>query len=556
MKSGSFPATTSNDTIFGNVTWSSYVVEGTNTSNVTATLTLRKHYLYGVTQITKGTGTWQLSINNVVYELEAYKEFNFVSDTVVISNEVTVTHNSDGTKTCAIEVTGGIPNKSYTRTDAKGSAVLDTIIVPATILTAPNFTDIENPTITFSNPRNYPVQFKIEDINNPSDLIFTSKLSNYVGDSYTFNLTTNQRNTLRTASQNYTDFPIRFTVSSYIPSSSSNPTYWSWLDRTMTVVTSAPIFSTFTHENVESETLALTGDSSVYVQNVSQCQVTIPVANKMVAQKGATPSWYSANIGNRVDKKSYSANADVVFDPITVVDYYPTISAIVIAYDSRKKNTIVSQPMNVIPYVPNGGILQATCSNRVTSDGKIIISDVKGKYYPIVVGGVEKNEVDVVCSYQAEDEIIWHNIDMTLKSLANGLFEFDDIQITGLDVTKKYIVEFSAGDFYDQIGEDITKIVAPAIDIVTIKVDGRVCINTIPTGNEKGLHISTTDSLFNYFYPVGSCYSVRCYLDLQTNTYLPVVDPNDFLGDMTWSQTYTLYDDDDNPYIFIYERSD
>lgn len=571
MKNGSFVATTTNESIYGTVDWSSYVVEGTNTSNVTATLTLRKHYIPGVTQPTSKTGTWILSINNVPYTLTAYKEINFVSDTVIISNEVTVAHNADGTKKCNITVTGGMPNSSYTETTANGDAILDNIIVKATILTAPNFLDTANPTLTFSNPSNYPVQFKLEDITDfqhPSDLIVTGKLTNYTSSSYTFNLTSEQREILRTASQNYESFPIRFTVASFIPSSEVNATYWSWLDRTMTVTLSAPTFTDFTHENVDQETLTLTGDSSVYIQNVSKCQVRVPVANKMTTQKNASGKGYTAWVGNYYSWKEYSSNSDVVFDLFDVEDYAPGSVVSVVAFDSRDKNTVVSKPMNIIEYIPNNSGHNVSVSERVSVDGKITIN-ASGTYYPIVVGGVEKNTVTVYYNYKENVEgSSWSSdiyMDVNLNS-AEGTFVCNQKQIEGLDADKSYLVRITGDDFHDEIFESGIIGCQPSAPIVYVTDSGKVGINNIPDGTDPGLYLQDTDVFYTRFqtyfdaylyndlyekisksiYPVGSCFT----------TNYEITNINDVpVPDATWTLNYQALYEEGVPVIYFHLRT-
>ena len=571
MISGSFKATTSNYAIYGTVNWSSSVNTGTNTSNVTASMTLRKYHIGNVTQITAGQGTWQLSINGVVYSIIANKTFNFTTDTIVISNTVTVPHNPDGTKTCVIEVTGGISGTSYTWTNAKSEVQLETITVKATILTATDFLDTENPTLTFTNPKNYPVQFKLEDINSHTDLIVTEKLVDYVGDSYTFNLTNEQREILRVASQNYSKFPIRFTISSYIPSDSLTPTYWSWLDRTMTVTSGMPVFSNFNHEDIEPVTLDITGDSSVYIQNLSKCKVYVSNLDKMVAQKDSLPKGYTATVGKYSDYQPYTDTLDVVFTTFDVKDYSLYSNITVTALDSRDKSTTVSKPMTIIPYVPNGGLLSATCSPRVGDDGKVTLN-ASGKYYPIVVNSVEKNEVFVVFQYKDSESESWSPNEDMVVHLSNGNFTCDPVQIVGLDVAKTYDVRINASDFYDSIGEELLFTVSPNYPIMYIHKDGKIGVNKIPDGETQGLYLRDNDHLFSQiesnmsllnnlssdffdrFFPVGSCYTVGTTFD--GVDYVPIFDPNDDMPDGEWDKLVDIYPPDDpNPIAVMFIRT-
>ena len=536
MASGSFEAQTSNKAIYGTVSWSSTLNTSNNTSNVTASLTLRKHYTTGVTKITSGTGTWTLYINEVPYTITAGKTFNFVSDTIVISNTVTVPHEASGYKECMIRVTGGIPGTSYTSTRAESVVVLDANVVKATIDTAPNFTDLENPTITFSNPKGYPVQFKIEDTTGSHDLITTSKLTNYTDYFYTFELTEPQRETLRTASANYSEFPIRFTVSSYIPAESVNPTYWSWLDRTLTIVNGEPTFTDFNHEDIEPESLALTGDSSVYIQNISRCQITIPQANKMVANKQSTPRGYNCWFGDNSNYKSYVSSGTLTFDPLPINYNYPNL--IVNAFDSREKYTTVTKPITLIPYDINNSSFSASVSRQDGLNETVNLS-CNGFYCPVVVGGVQKNTVTVTFKYKESGATSWDFVsDYTATLGINNSFSL--ARTYTLDVNKEYETEISCSDFHDSIGETFTPTIPKGRPIFYISKNNKVGVNKIPdSGGDEGLYLAPNDQFYKQLYPVGAVYTA-----LENSVNL-----DEMFEGTTWTPVSAFTGEDDNVYI-------
>lgn len=563
MASGSFEAKTSNKYINGTLNWSSTLNSLNNTSTVTASMTLRKQYHYpDSVLVTSGLGTWTIYINSIPYTINASKSFNFNSDTVVISNTVVVQHDESGSKSCQIKVTGGISGTTYTSTRAEGLAVLDTNVVKGTILTAPNFTDLENPTITFSNPKNYPIQFKIEDRVRYIDLIVSEKFVDYEGDSYTFELTEEQRDILRVASQDYGEFPIRFTVATYIPASSGSPTYFSWLDRLMYVTEGSPVFTDFNHEDVEPETLALTGNSSVYIQNFSKCRVSVPNAKKMIAQKDSVGKGYTAWLGDKNNYQPYSDDLDIIFAsmPVNFYSSSPTVS--VTAFDSRSKKTTVDKPINLIPYD-----LEKNQANfyvyRENGFGSTVVVNARGSYNPIIVGGVEKNEVKVTFRYvdsSIPEPWEWTYQEYTVV-LNNG--QFNDNRKFTLDADTVYRYQIWADDkldFLDSAGDEFLYSSNP---IVYLDKDFKVGINMIPDDIYMGLYLKDSDIFYtrfkkyfdNYLYqdlynkitnelfPVGSCYTTTS-------------DPFDPPVAGVWTQIANVYDSDNIVVAYIYSRTE
>lgn len=67
-----------------------------------------------------------------------------------VSRSLDIDHNTDGSKTINVSLTTGVYNG--VSQEYKGTWTLDSIPRQAEITSAPNFTDLENPTITYSNP--------------------------------------------------------------------------------------------------------------------------------------------------------------------------------------------------------------------------------------------------------------------------------------------------------------------------------------------------------------------------------------------------------------------
>ena len=124
MASGNIGASSNNQYIVGNMSWSSSTNVAENYSDVYAELrTWRTNSGYTTT----GTGNWTISIDG-----QQKNESNAVtltqnSNTFIISHSARVYHNSDGSKAIDITVSGGIGGTSYTATYCGSAVQLDTI---------------------------------------------------------------------------------------------------------------------------------------------------------------------------------------------------------------------------------------------------------------------------------------------------------------------------------------------------------------------------------------------------------------------------------------------
>lgn len=115
---------TGNSLIKSRITWkeNSYSITD-NTSNVTVKLLYsRDDY-----QTTYGTGSWVLNINGTKYTGSSYKEISY-SWVEVFSKTVTITHDSNGSKTFNMNASGSyISGTSLEGTNCSGNGTLTTI---------------------------------------------------------------------------------------------------------------------------------------------------------------------------------------------------------------------------------------------------------------------------------------------------------------------------------------------------------------------------------------------------------------------------------------------
>ena len=198
-----------------------------------------------------------------------------------------VAHNADGTKTAQItdtfNINATIDSKKVGSITASGSIPLDRIARNATIVTANDFTDETNPTITCNNPYSFACDVSIEFAG--GSITRAGAISGASG-SYTMQLTDSERTTLRNASRNSPTLKVTYALKTTIDGTA----YYSRAERKMNVVDAAPELGAISYEDTNAETVAVTGDKSRIVQNHSTLTVTIPTAT---AKKGATIAGYT-----------------------------------------------------------------------------------------------------------------------------------------------------------------------------------------------------------------------------------------------------------------------
>lgn len=202
-----------------------------------------------------------------------------------------VAHDADGTKTAQLtdtfNINATIDGKKVGSITASGSISLDRIARNATIVTANDFTDETNPTLTYSNPSSFACDVSIEFAGGS---ITRSGAISVASGSYTMQLTDSERTTLRNASKNSPTLKVTYVLKTTIDGTA----YYSRADRKMNVVDAAPELGVVSYEDTNAATVAVTGDKYRIIQNHSTLAVKVPTAT---AKKGATIASYAIAFG-------------------------------------------------------------------------------------------------------------------------------------------------------------------------------------------------------------------------------------------------------------------
>ena len=420
-----------------------------------------------------------------------------------------ITHNIDGSKTFSYSFKQEF-NITFSGTlieykSGSGTGTLDNIPRAASITTAPNFTDEDNPTITYSNPAGTAVnslQACISLDGSKADIAYRD--ISKTGTSYTFNLTEAERAVLINATTTANSRKVRF----YIQTVLGENTLTNNEEKTFTVINAEPTIEPTAIDN-DSISKVLTGNPE---GTIIKGYNSMTVAANATAYKNATIISYKISNGGKVISTASGELNGV-----------ETGQFIFTATDSR--GNIVSKTLNktLINYI------KPTCNMNVaapTTDGVVSIS-INGNYYNGSFGAVQ-NTLHVCVRYKANsgDYVDW--IEGT-ATISNNTYN-TTINISGLDYRSTYTFEAMAADaIYNGDTEPFIYSASRTVKTTPIFDWGENDFNfNVPVNVNGDLTINNSSimaTIFDLVYPVGKI----IYTSKADN-------PATYLGGGTWEQ--------------------
>lgn len=312
------------------------------------------------------TGPTTVTINGTQVYYSARKEwstYSFPASKGSVSGTLTVTHNSDGKKSISVSLSTAIYYGSVTTNS--GTWTLDNIPRQATITSAPNFTDIQNPTIQYSNQAGNSVSSLQACISNSngSTVYASYRDISKTGTSYTFDLTDAERNALRQASANSKTLNIRFYVKTVI----SGNTFYSNKTATLTIVDANPTFDV-SYLDTNSTTTTITGDNQQIIQNNSTLQINITNATSL---KYATLSTASVNINGAITTQTLSSSSLTI--NIGTIDVSNNLAVPVTVTDSRGNSTTINLNLEVLAWSLPSAIITLQRQNNYYSQTNLTV---------------------------------------------------------------------------------------------------------------------------------------------------------------------------------------
>lgn len=292
-----------------------------------------------------------------VYSGDTYSDIKDYKDRTFASGTLDISHNNDGSKTFTVSAFSGwlFGNGDYTA--SAESFALPTIPRAATITSAPNFTDVDNPAIAYANPAGSAVSALdvcISLTGSAPNIAYRAVSTS--GGSYTFQLTDAERAVLRnnTTLTRKVVFLLRTKIGSTY--------YYDTVERTFTVTNNAATRPSEAIAVAPVSTLSAPFNS-IYIQGRTQAKITHTASGKF----GATIKQYSASVeGKAYSGKTATSNALQTPGVLTITGK---------ATDSRGFSTTAAKNVTVLAYntpsvVRNGSTGRFVCA-RATSDGTI-----------------------------------------------------------------------------------------------------------------------------------------------------------------------------------------
>lgn len=392
--------------------WTATQSAATNTSTVTWTI-----------KALGGSSNWYAertlkAVINGTYVVNKTDRVERWSGTVA-TGTISIPHNTDGSKSFDMSIRVACYRTSV-NLSASGSFTLNDIPRQATLTSAPNFTDEENPVITYSNPAGTAatsLQACISLDRTNDDIAYRDVPK--TGSSYTFELTDAERNVLRNATPNANSRSVVF----FLKTTVGDDTFSSTLTKTLSIVNAAPTLSPTVVDN-DSVSTALTGDTNTLVRYISNARYTLGVG----ARKGASIKSTSVSVGG----KTASGTSGVIED----VDSGTFIFRVT---DSRGNSTSKTVTKTLINYV------NLTCNISIsnpTTDGTATVT-VSGKYFNGSFGAT-KNTLTLVYRQKTGNGSYGNWI--TLTPTFTGDNYSAKATLTGLDYLTSYTFQAQATD--------------------------------------------------------------------------------------------------------------
>jgi hypothetical protein len=419
--------------------WSSVGNSSGNYSDVTVKIYVKTTHTAN-TFDTVGKRNHSITIDGTADSISKRIDCNPWSSNPYLIHEFTkrVYHNADGTKSITISARSNGTASSYGYSSSTSSAndaalsatvSLDSLTRKATLTTAPNFNDGQNPTITYSNPAGEAVtslQAGIYDSTGYTAYVSYRDISK-TGTSYTFQLTTAEKETLMAACQGSNSVTVKFYIKTVIGGVThlSDP-----LARTFTINDAKPIV-TASVVDTNATTVALTGNSGKLIRYFSNAKATMSAE----AQKGAAidENLYIIRNGDQTGYGTTHTFNNVESDTFTFS-----------AEDDRGNIGTAEVTLPMVDYI------KLTCNisdNRPDGNGDVLVSCV-GNFFNGSFGAVS-NTLTAQCRYQVSGGAWSDWEDMTVAPSGNTYYA--SANLSGLDYQQTYVFEAKASDKLDEV---------------------------------------------------------------------------------------------------------
>ena len=412
----------SNTARYYKLTWSATQDINTNTSTINYTLSA------------EGSGWWaertlevKLGGTTIISKTERVERW----DGVIKTGTIKLQHDSDGKKTFSASIRAAVYGSSVNLT-ASDDFTLNPIPRGATITELSEFTDENNPTITYENPAgNNATSIKvfISTWSTATDIFVERTDISKTGNKYTFYLTEEERVAMRKRFYNATQ-PVIGVGITVVVDGKEFTQYRAW---TFKIINSKPLLIP-TVKDIHIPTLQLTGDENTIIKGKNIVEYDFGA----VPQKEATIVSYSLTCGNKTSSTATGEFSNVESNIFTFS-----------IEDSRGNTLTRNVELNMIDYT------QLTCSQEVhielTGETEATVNlTIKGNYYKGSFGAAN-NQLWLKYAYKVGDGDFGDWISVTATPTLNDDNQTYSVSfdVTGLSYDNAYTFISRAADMVD-----------------------------------------------------------------------------------------------------------
>lgn len=368
---------------------------------------------------TDGYGSCYVNVNGTNYNnswVYGQKPIRYNSDTVLFEQTLVIPHNADGTKN--IYVSASISHERFSANSQGFNVELTRIPRAATITSAPNFNDTENPVLGYNNPAGDTVTSLQACISfDGSTAAIAYRDITKTGTAYTFNLSTAERATLYNSIPNANSRTIYYIVKTVL----GGNTYTATQAATFNVANAAPVVGGVYYADDNPTTVTITQNNQLIIRNNS---VVLFNVSSIAAQKGASLASVKAVMNNITKSVALSGTtASNVYINYGTTASDNNLTAQITATDSRGNTATETVNVSVLSYQPpRAENIQLERKSGYYSESylkvKSLISDLNGH-----------NTATIQYQYK----------ESTVQQYGSLITIADDTQITiNLDNTKSY----------------------------------------------------------------------------------------------------------------------
>ena len=456
-----------------------------------------------------------LTINGTNYTGTNRIAINSNSTITLAAGETEITHNADGTKEFSYAFAqqfkmtfAGVWVDTIQET---GTGTLETIPRKATLLSAPDFTDEDNPTITYSNPAGDAVtalDICISFTGAKDDVAYRAISKS--GTSYTFNLTDAERKTLRQWVTNGSD---NREVTFYLRTTINNTLNYHTATKTLTVINAMPELEP-TVIDVGATSTQLTGNPNTMIKYFNDMKVAINSS----AKKEATIVKNYLKCGNNYVEKNehHFTYVDSNYFKFTTVD--------------NRGNTVSKEiivPM--VDYIPLTANVEASIGLSSADGTKAEITlKINGDYFGGTFGAVN-NSLTINYTVTSNNNTS-NTYSLLIPDNAIKASSYDITHtITNLDYRNSYVITVEVKDEIATLNIDTKTLKAvPIFDWGENDFNFNVPVTIQGTELDYPIEQGTKDGWFyrNWKSGKGECWKV-----LQVNTTINTAWGSLYVGD-------------------------